>query len=212
MPERRLSDTTIAGTPPMNAKARVCEPIQSDRPCVQRGLGIGVARRPERGDEQLRRHHLAGRCVDHLERRAGVVDEHALAGDVALPHGRRQPCLPGAVELAEAAVAVAVGVDGAMLLPQQLQRHPWPAQLAVDRRPVWLRPTILGRPRGRRVEPDLQRLVRQAFRQRPAQARRAAPAGCNPRRPSRSPQAGGDLAFGHAGGRQPQHVADLAHG
>ena len=35
MPERRLSDTTIAGTPPMKAKARVCEPIQSDRPCVQ---------------------------------------------------------------------------------------------------------------------------------------------------------------------------------
>ncbi len=35
MPERRLSDTTIAGTPPMNAKARVCEPIQSDRPCVK---------------------------------------------------------------------------------------------------------------------------------------------------------------------------------
>ena len=34
-PARRLSDTTIAGTPPMNARARVCEPIQSDRPCVQ---------------------------------------------------------------------------------------------------------------------------------------------------------------------------------
>jgi len=29
------TDTTIAGTPPMNAKVRVCEPIQSDRPCVQ---------------------------------------------------------------------------------------------------------------------------------------------------------------------------------
>jgi hypothetical protein len=25
-------------------------------------------------------------------------------------------------------------------------------------------------------------------------------------------QAGGNLAFGHAGGGQPQHVADLAHG
>jgi hypothetical protein len=34
MPERRLSDTTIAGTPPMKAKVRVCEPIQSDSPCV----------------------------------------------------------------------------------------------------------------------------------------------------------------------------------
>ena len=35
MPERRLSDTTIAVTPPKKAKVRVCEPIQSDKPCVQ---------------------------------------------------------------------------------------------------------------------------------------------------------------------------------
>ena len=47
-----------------------------------------------------------------------------------------------------------------MFLPQQLQRHPWPAQLAVDRRPIRLRPTILGRHDGRRVEPDLQRFVK----------------------------------------------------
>jgi hypothetical protein len=33
--ERRLSDTTMAGTPLKKAKLRVCEPIQSDRPCVQ---------------------------------------------------------------------------------------------------------------------------------------------------------------------------------
>jgi hypothetical protein len=31
-----------------------------------------------------------------------------------------------------------------MLFPQQLQRHPRPAQLTVDCRPVRLRPTILG--------------------------------------------------------------------
>ena len=177
-----------------------------------RGLRIGVVRRPEHGDEQLRRHRLPGRWVDHLKRRAGVVDEHTLAGDVALPHGRRQPCLPGAVEFAVAAIAVAVGVDAAMLLPQQLQRHPWPAQLAVDRRPVWLRPTILGRPRGRRVEPDLQRFVHQAFRQRPAQARAPRPPDAFPSGRRAHPEAGGNLAFGHAGGRQPQHVADLAHG
>ena len=67
------------------------------------GLGVGVARRAERSDEQLHRPRQAGRCVDHLERRAGVIDEQALAGDVALPHGRRQPHLPGAVELAETA-------------------------------------------------------------------------------------------------------------
>src|SRR4051794_2187251 len=77
---------------------------------------------------------------------------------------------PGAVELAIAAVAVAVRVDGAMLLPQQLQRHPRPAQLTMGRRPVRLRPTISGGDRRRRVELELQRLVRQAFRKRPAEA------------------------------------------
>jgi hypothetical protein len=29
-----LSETTIAGTPPKNAKARVCDPIQSGSDCV----------------------------------------------------------------------------------------------------------------------------------------------------------------------------------
>jgi len=32
MPERRLSDTTIAVTPPKKAKLRVCAPIQSALP------------------------------------------------------------------------------------------------------------------------------------------------------------------------------------
>ena len=35
MPDFRLSETTIAGTPPKKAKARVCEPIQSGSVCVQ---------------------------------------------------------------------------------------------------------------------------------------------------------------------------------
>ena len=176
------------------------------------GLGIGVARRAEHGDEQLRRHHLAGRGVDHRERRAGVIDEQALAGDVALPHGRRQPRLPGTIELTIAAVAVAVGVDGAMLFPQQLQRHPWPAQLTMRRRPIRLRPAILGRQRVQWVEPELQRLLGQACRQRPSEARATCPPNTISGRRRAHPEAGGDLAFGHAGGRQPQHVADLAHG
>jgi hypothetical protein len=175
------------------------------------GLGVGVTRRAERGDEQLRRPHFAGQCVDHRERRAGVIDEHALAGDMALPHDWRQPCLPSAIELAETAVTIAVGVNGAMLLPQQLQRHPWPTQLAVQRCPDWLRPAIPGRQRGRRVEQKLQRFVRHVFRQRPGQAGVPRPPDEIPGGRRAHPKAGGDLAFGHAGGRQPQHVANLAH-
>jgi hypothetical protein len=40
-----------------------------------------------------------------------------------LPHGRRQPRRPGAVELAIARIAVAVGMDGAMLLRLRQRRH-----------------------------------------------------------------------------------------
>jgi hypothetical protein len=49
-------------------------------------------------------------------------------------------------------------MDGAVLLPQQLQRHSWPTQLAVDRRPPRLRPTLTDRNRRRRVDPALQLL------------------------------------------------------
>ena len=78
-----MFDTTIAGIPPMKAKVRVCEPIQSHRPRVQVNLRIGVnsthpARRPP------------SRSVDHRERHAGVVDEQTLGGDVALPRGRQR--------------------------------------------------------------------------------------------------------------------------
>jgi hypothetical protein len=125
----------------------VCASRSSRTALRPRRLGIGVVRRPERSDEQLRRDHLAGRSVDHLERRAGVIDEQALAGNVALPATAAPPRRGRA---RSSGYTVAVGVDSAMLFPQQLQRHPWPTQLPVDRRPVWLRPTILGRHRGGR--------------------------------------------------------------
>ena len=80
-------------------------------------LGVGVVRGAERGDEELRHAGLAGRGVDHLQRHAGVVDEHPLAGDMVLAHGRREAPFPAAVEFAEPAVAVAVGMNGAVLLP-----------------------------------------------------------------------------------------------
>jgi hypothetical protein len=100
------------------------------------------------------------------------IDEQALAGDVALSHGRRQPRLAGALELAVAAVAIAVRVDGAMLLPQRLQRHPWPAQLAVNCSPVRLRPPCRHRCycRRSRVDTRFRTLVGDALPQRPGNA------------------------------------------
>ena len=174
-------------------------------------LCIGVIRCTKHGDEQLGPPRLAGRCIDHRKRRAGVIDEHALAGDMVLPHRRRQPRLPGAVELAKTAIAVAVRMDGTMLLPQQLQRHPWPAQLTVDCRPFRQWPTILGR-RWQRIEPALQLFIAQLIWQRPGQAGTPRPPDAFPGGRRAYAEAGGDLAFGHAGGGQPQHVADSTHG
>ena len=116
-----------------------------------------------------------------------------------------------AVEFAKTAIAVAVGVDGAMLLPQQLQRHPWPPQLTVDCRPIRPWPTILGR-RGLRIKPALQLFIAQLIRQRPGQAGTQRPPDAFPGGRRAYAEAGGDLAFGHAGGGQPQHVTDSTHG
>ena len=129
-------------------------------------------RRPAR-DEHLRRAHLAGPPVDDLDRLAGIVDEQPLAGRVRLPHGRRQPALPGPVELAPAAVGIAVRLSGAVLLPQQHERHAGPAQLAVDMGPVRLRlpPEALLAARAG-IEHRLQHALAQRLRQRPGKPRR----------------------------------------
>ena len=82
-------------------------------------LGVGVAGGAQGGDEDLGRADLAGKVVDHLEGGAGIIDEHLLAGHMALTHGRGEPALPGTVEFAEPAVAVAVPMDRAVLFPQQ---------------------------------------------------------------------------------------------
>ncbi len=60
-------------------------------------LGVGVVGGAHRSHEDLCRTDLAGAAVDHIDSLAGVIDEQALAGGMALPHGRRQPALPGAV-------------------------------------------------------------------------------------------------------------------
>ena len=136
-------------------------------------LGVGVAGGAHGGDEDLRLAHLPGPPVDDLDRLAGIVDEQPLAGRVRLAHGRRQPALPGPVELAPAAVGIAVRFSGAVLLPQQHERHAGPAQLAVDMGPVRLRlpPEALLAARAG-IEHRLQHALAQRLRQRPGKPRR----------------------------------------
>jgi hypothetical protein len=51
----------------------------------QSRLDVGVVEGARNGDEHLRRPHLAGAGVDLVDRLAGIIDEHALAGRMSLP-------------------------------------------------------------------------------------------------------------------------------
>jgi len=103
-------------------------------------LGIGVAGGAHHRDKDLGLPDLASAPVVQLDGLPGIIDKHALAGRMRLPHGRRQPALPGAVQLAPAAVAVAVGFGLPIFLPQQHQGDAGPAQLVVDMGPIRLGP------------------------------------------------------------------------
>src|SRR5436305_10906087 len=79
-------------------------------------------------------------------------------------------------------------------------------------RPVGPRPLIGGLACRRRVETALQRLVGHLLRQRPAKAKTPRSTNTLTGRRWADPKARGYLAFGHAAGAVPKHVADLAHG
>ena len=111
-----------------------------------------------------------GEPIEHRHGIAGEVHEQFLAGRVGLPHGRRDPVKSFDVEIAEPAVAVAVGMMAAIFLPQQRQRHAAAAQLSMDMPPFRQRL----RPRrvvaGRRDQLALQRRVVELIRYRPRDA------------------------------------------
>ena len=80
-------------------------------------LGVGVAGSAQGGDEDLGRADLTGKAVDHLHRGAGIIDEHLLAGDISLTHGRGEFALPGAVERAELTVTIPGVIGDFLVMP-----------------------------------------------------------------------------------------------
>ena len=60
-------------------------------------------------------------------------------GNMVLAHQRCQPPGPAPMQIAKAAVAIAVRMNGAVFLPQQGQRYARALELPVDRRPIRLR-------------------------------------------------------------------------
>jgi hypothetical protein len=111
---------------------------------------------------------------------AGVIDEQALAGGMDLPHRRRQPALPGAVQLAPAAVVITVRLALPVFLPQQRAA---PARRHAD--------ALLAAVAG--IQYRLQNAVGQRRRQRPAQARRNGALQCQRDGAARQAQRSRDL-------------------
>ena len=174
-------------------------------------LGIGHVRGAHHGDEDLRRTRRAGGRVDDRHLRAGIVDEHPLARDMALAHDRREPPRPVAIVLAKGRIAVAVRVPAAILVPEQREGDPRPLQLAVDRRPVRLGEPAPLRRRRRREEQPLQRRLVQTFRQRPGQTRHFRTAQILRDRAAADTDARPDLPGGTASRVEPQYILDLPH-
>ncbi len=90
-----------------------------------------------------------------------------------LAHRRTNPALPGFVGRAEPSVSEALGVIGAVLLPEQHPGHATAAQFPLDLAPI--RNRALGHRRRdlRREEQQLEILVVEPVQKRPSQADRA---------------------------------------
>ena len=100
------------------------------------GLGEGVVRRPEDGDEDLCFAQLPGGALDDGHALSGVVDEQLLAGAVGLAHHHVEALTPSAVALAELTVLQPLGVLGLVLVPQQREGDVLVAAFGVDLSPV----------------------------------------------------------------------------
>jgi hypothetical protein len=128
---------------------------------------------------------------------AGEVHEQLLAGRVGLPHGRRDAVAPFDVEVAEPAVAVAVGMMAAVFLPQQCQRYAAAAQLGMDMPPIRKRLRSWRVVAGWRKQLALQGCVVELLRDRPGDADHRGPADILRDRRATDPDRSGDHPIAH---------------
>ncbi len=176
-------------------------------------LGVGEVGGAEHGDEDLGLADLAGVGINDGDLLAGIVDEHFVAGNMVLAHGRREPALKRAEELAEAAVAIAVGMDGPVLLPEDLQGDAGLLQFDDGFGPVGLGPPALSLlDAGAGEKPVLQGLVGQVAGQGPAQAGLLGALEVLLDGAARDPEPLGDVAHADAVPGQAQHLSQLSHG
>src|SRR5882724_4134848 len=80
-------------------------------------LGIGEVRGTENANENFSFADFTCRCIGDGDLFAGIVDEKLIACHMMLAHDWRQSPIELAEQIAEAAVAIAVGVHLAVLPP-----------------------------------------------------------------------------------------------
>ena len=66
---------------------------------AEAGLGVGVVRRPENGDEDLSGAGFPRQAIEHRHGVASEVHEQLLARGMGLAHGRRHAATPLAVQI-----------------------------------------------------------------------------------------------------------------
>ena len=132
-------------------------------------FGVGVARGPENGHEDLGLAGLSGLPVDDADGAAGIIDEHPLARLVVQPHPDRAASGPFAVKITVPAVLVAQGMGLLVLVPEQEQRHALAPEFVGDLRPVRKWAVHRRDERCWREQPPLQDEVVAIGRQRPAE-------------------------------------------
>lgn len=132
-----------------------------------RRAGVGVA-----GDARGGHKDVGAAAVGERDGGAGVINEQLLAGAVDLTHRALELSGEAAVVLAQLRVAVglAIGIVGAMLLPQEHQRHTLAAQFLVQVAVVRLH--VLSRAFWRNEQAPLQRRLINPLDRSPIQARR----------------------------------------
>jgi len=111
----------------------------------------------------------AGDRIYHRHRVAGIVGLHHRARPMPMAECRARPTLESGVAITKPGVAVAVGMGGAIFLPQQRQRHALAFQLPGDQCKIRLA-LIAGRTAGTAEQQPLKRhVIVMGWRQRPRQ-------------------------------------------
>ena len=139
---------------------------------VRERLHKGLVARAEHGHEHMRGGERAGGRIVNRHRLPGPVHEQLLARPMHLPQHRIEFRRPLPIQLAETAVGITRRLRLPILLPQQLQRHPFAAEFFPQVRPVRHRFSHRTGDRCRcpAQQLGLQLLLAEFRRQRPTQA------------------------------------------